>query len=278
MKTVDVCLTPDLMHLYTVSDRTVVIVDILRATSCMTTAIAHGVESITPFASLEDCLAMKELQYFTAGERDGKKVDGFDLGNSPFEYMDEKLKGKRIAFTTTNGTQAIAKSVLAHETIIGSFLNLSAVVRHLIPVTNNVLIVCAGWKGKVNLEDTLFAGALIEKLKGTFEPECDAPLAALHLYHCAKNDMSGFLKNSSHVKRLAKLNVVKQEVIALPACDDVAWFDFRELCDGPRSQNDYIELGKIFHAVLLSGVEQMSVTTDDIARRFINMVDETYRP
>ena len=73
-----------------------------------------------------------------------------------------------------------------------------------------------------------------------------------------------------------KLIIENRQIIALRTCDDVAWFDFRELCDGPRSQNDYIELGKIFHAVLLSGVEQMSVTTDDIARRFINMVDEFY--
>src|SRR5688572_14199154 len=72
------------------------------------------------------------------------------------------------------------------------------------------------------------------------------------------------------------LMIENREIRALRTCDDVAWFDFRELCDGPRSQNDYIELGKIFHAVLLSGVEQMSVTTDDIARRFINMVDEFY--
>ncbi len=72
------------------------------------------------------------------------------------------------------------------------------------------------------------------------------------------------------------LIIENRQIRALRTCDDVAWFDFRELCDGPRSQNDYIELGKIFHAVLLSGVEQMSVTTDDIARRFINMVDEFY--
>ena len=81
---------------------TVVVVDILRATSCMTTALAHGIESITPFAHLNECLALKNQGYVTAGERDGKKVDGFDLGNSPFEYMDPVLKGKRIAFTTTN--------------------------------------------------------------------------------------------------------------------------------------------------------------------------------
>jgi cell division protein ZapE len=72
------------------------------------------------------------------------------------------------------------------------------------------------------------------------------------------------------------LIIENRQIKAIRTCDDVAWFDFRELCDGPRSQNDYIELGKIFHAVLLSGVEQMSVTTDDIARRFINMVDEFY--
>ncbi|MCI0752022.1 MAG: 2-phosphosulfolactate phosphatase [Flammeovirgaceae bacterium] len=209
MKTIDVCLSPDLMHLYTVHDKTVVVVDILRATSCMTTAFAHGIESITPFAKLDDCLAMQKKGYFTAGERDGKKVDGFDLGNSPFEYMNPALKGKKIAFTTTNGTQAIAKSEGAREILIGSFLNLSSVTDSLLTSENNVLVVCAGWKGKVNLEDTLFAGALVEKLKDHIEPDCDAPLAAQHLYNQAKNNMVKFLSESSHVKRLARLNIRK---------------------------------------------------------------------
>lgn len=209
MKTIDVCLSPDLMHLYRVHDRTVVIIDILRATSCMTTAFAHGIHSITPFAKLEDCIAMKAKGYFTAGERDGKKVDGFDLGNSPFEYMSENLKGRKIAFTTTNGTQAIAKAIEAKEIVIGSFLNLSAVTAHLLERDNSVLLVCAGWKGKVNLEDTLFAGALVDRVKEHIEPDCDAPLAARHLYSIAKDNLVGFLSNASHVKRLAKLNVHK---------------------------------------------------------------------
>ena len=209
MKTIDVCVSPELMHLYTVSDRTVVVVDILRATSCMTTAFAHGIASITPFAKMEDCLAMKAKGYFTAGERDGKKVDGFDFGNSPFEYMDEKLKGQKIAFTTTNGTQAIAKSAGAREIIIGSFLNLSAITNYLSQTPDNILVVCAGWKGKVNLEDTLFAGAVVELLKDQFQPECDAPVAAQHLYNQAKHDLVDYLKDSSHVRRLAKLNIFK---------------------------------------------------------------------
>lgn len=209
MKTIDVCLSPDLMHLYNVQDRTVVVVDILRATSCMTTSFAHGIASIMPFAKLEDCLAKKADGFYTAGERDGKKVEGCDLGNSPFEYMNPELRGKKIAFTTTNGTQAIAKSEGAREIIIGSFLNLSTVAEYLRKGSNNVLVVCAGWKGKVNLEDTLFAGALVEILRDCIEPDCDAPLMAQHLYNQAKSDMVYFLKESSHVKRLAKLNIYK---------------------------------------------------------------------
>lgn len=215
MRTIDVCLSPDMMHLYPVIDHAVVVVDILRATSCMTTAFAHGIEAIAPFAKLEDCLAMKAKGFYTAGERDGKKVDGFDLGNSPFEYQEPKLKGAKIAFTTTNGTQAIAKSLGASEIIIGSFLNLSAVANHLKTLPQNILVVCAGWKGKFNLEDTLFAGALVEKLKNDVQPACDAPLAAQALYNQAKGDMLQFLSNSSHVKRLARLNIHKDIAFCL---------------------------------------------------------------
>jgi 2-phosphosulfolactate phosphatase len=209
MKTIDVCLTPELIHLYSLKEKTVVIVDILRATSCMVTAFAHGAERIVPFASQEECLQMKSRGYITSGERDGKKVDGFDKGNSPFEYMGTEVTGKKIAFTTTNGTLAIEKSKHAKEVIIGSFLNLSSVIKYLLFSHNNILVLCAGWKGKVNLEDTLFAGALVEKLKNHIEPDCDAPMAAQHLYNIAKANMVDYLKNSSHVKRLNRLNIHK---------------------------------------------------------------------
>jgi len=195
------------MHLYPVQDKTVVVVDILRATSCMVTAFAHGVESITPIANLEECQSLKLRGYVISGERDGKKVEGFDKGNSPFEYMGEQVRGLKIAFTTTNGTQAIEKSKGAKDVIIGSFLNLNAVAKYLLLNEHNVLVVCAGWKGKVNLEDTLFAGALVDKLKDYLGPDCDAPLAAQHLYNIAKDDMVSFLNASSHVRRLNKLNI-----------------------------------------------------------------------
>lgn len=209
MKTIDVCLTPELLHLYQIEDKTVVVVDILRATSCMTTAIAHGVESIVPVATIEECQAWQQKGLLAAAERGGEKIDGFDFGNSPFSYMDHGLKGKRIAITTTNGTQAIHKSQKAKKLIVGSFLNLSAVVNFLNQQHNDILVVCAGWKGKFNLEDTIFAGAVADRLTAQFTAACDSTLAAISLYHAAKKELAGFLSNSSHVQRLAKLGIQK---------------------------------------------------------------------
>ncbi len=209
MKTIDVCVSPELMHLYDVHNSTVVVVDILRATSCMVTAFAHGAASITPFSNTEECRRMRSKGYITSGERNGEKVSGFDKGNSPFEYMGDEVKEQKIAFTTTNGTQAIEKAKEAKQIIIGSFLNLTAVTRYLLLSEYNIVVVCAGWKGKVNLEDTLFAGAIVENLRNHIEPDCDAPLIAQHLYNLAKTDMFKFLSNSSHVKRLNRLNIVK---------------------------------------------------------------------
>lgn len=209
MRKIDVCLSPDMIHLYDVAGHAVVVVDILRATSCMVTAIAHGVDHIAPVAALDDCRAMKSQGYLISGERDGSKVEGFDFGNSPFEYQHEHIRGRQIAFTTTNGTQAIARSMGAKELIIGAFLNLSAVVAYLQKLPYDVLVVCAGWKGKVNLEDSLFAGALVNALKPGLEAACDAPLAAEHLYNAGRADLLSFLKESSHVKRLSRLNITE---------------------------------------------------------------------
>jgi len=209
MKRIDVCLSPEMVHLHKTEGKVVVVIDILRATSCMTTAIANGMESITAVASLEECKALGEQGYLTAAERDGKKVEGFDLGNSPFSYQDPSLKGKKIVVTTTNGTQAIVKSKGAKEIVIGSFLNFSAIVEYLRNQPSDVLMHCAGWKGKMNLEDTLFAGAVVDALKGDFSHDEDSVLTALNLYYSAKNDMMGFLLNSSHVRRLQGLGIIK---------------------------------------------------------------------
>jgi 2-phosphosulfolactate phosphatase len=209
MRQVDVCLTPELLHLYPVEGKVVVVVDVLRATSCITTGIAHGVEKIIPVATLEECSDLRKKGYVAAAERDGKKAEGFDIGNSPFSYMDEKLQGKTVAVTTTNGTLAITRCREAAEVIVGSFLNRAAIVNYLLQQSNDVLVVCAGWKGKMNLEDTLFAGAVIEGLKEDFSVDQDAALAALTLFRQAENNLRVFLSDCSHVKRLKGLHIDK---------------------------------------------------------------------
>ena len=178
----------------------------------MTTGIAHGVAEIKPVATLEECSALKEKGYYTAAECEGQKVDGFDIGNSPFSYMEDRFKGEKIATTTTNGTLAITKSLEADEVVVGSFLNLTSVAKHLKSQNKGVVIHCAGWKGNYSLEDTLFAGALYEALQPEFESDSDATHSAHTLYQAAKNKLLETVLESSHAKRLEKHNI-RQDIV-----------------------------------------------------------------
>ena len=209
MKSIDVCLTPELLHLHNIENSIVVVTDIFRATSCMVTGMAYGVGSITPVATVEECFALQQQGYVAAAERNAQKIDGFDLDNSPFSYMDEGLVGANIAMTTTNGTLSITKSKAAVKVLVGAFLNLGAVTNYLKSQQYDVLVLCAGWKGKVNLEDTLFAGALVEALHDEYMIGEDSALLAMRTYQQAKNDMLGYLSTSSHVRRLQRLGIHK---------------------------------------------------------------------
>lgn len=207
----DVCFSPGLIHLYDVSDSIVVVVDVLRATSSMCVAMYHGVNSIVPVATVEESLAYREKGYLIGAERNGEMLDGYDLGNSPFSYMTDFVKGKDIALSTTNGTQAIVAARHAHMIVAGSFLNLDILCDWLKTQHKSVLVLCSGWKNSFNLEDTLFAGAVVEKLQNDFDMSLmrDAAIAARHLYSIAKHDMYGFLEESSHRMRLERLQIEK---------------------------------------------------------------------
>lgn len=205
----DVCLTPELLHLYPVENKIVVVVDVLRATSCMTTAFAHGIKEVIPVKTVAECITLKEQGCLAAAERNGEKQEGFDYGNSPFSYMCDEIKGKSLAMTTTNGTVAIKNAEKADQIIIGSFLNITAVKEYLNTQNKDVLILCAGWKGRVNLEDTLFAGMLVEKLWNDFEVNHDGSLVAHSIYVNAGDNKLKFLNGCSHFKRLSKLNIQK---------------------------------------------------------------------
>ncbi len=206
---IEVCYTPQAYPLFHKENTIVVVIDIFRATSAITTAFYNGVAKMIPIATIEEAQAYKQKGFLVAAERNGEIIEGYDLGNSPFGYMNNKVKGKTIAITTTNGTQAIEAAKLADTLIIGSFLNFNIIVEYLLKQKKDVLFLCAGWKNKFNLEDTLFAGAVANDLIATthFETTCDSTIASIELYKLAKNDLFKFLSNSSHRNRLAKLDL-----------------------------------------------------------------------
>lgn len=175
----------------------------------MVTGFAHGISEILPVATLEESATYGLMGYITAAERNGLKIEGFDLDNSPFSYMDPALKGKKICITTTNGTKAIILSATAKKVVIGSFLNLKSVCDYLYIRGLDTVLLCAGWKGQVNAEDTLFAGAVVEILKESFSVGNDSALIARNLYNLHKENMGEFLKESSHFQRLNRLNIFK---------------------------------------------------------------------
>jgi 2-phosphosulfolactate phosphatase len=213
----DVCLTPALIPLYKVEDYIVVVIDIFRATSSICYGIENGAEAIIPVSEVEECAAYREkgLDYLLAAERNGEVVDGFDFGNSPFSYMPEKVSGKTIVLTTTNGTHALHLSRSAKRIVIGSFLNLTALCNWLKTQNENILLVCAGWKNNFNLEDTLFAGAVIEQLKSQGFILDDPAIAANDLFQVGKTDITKYLDKTSHGERMKKLGIEKDIAFCL---------------------------------------------------------------
>lgn len=207
-------LSPALLHLYDVSTSIVVIIDVLRATSTIATALHNGAKAIIPVDSVAECIRIgKQINSITAGERDGQVAEGLQYGNSPFEYPQDFVEDKTLVLTTTNGTKLLhmALDKGAKEIITGSFPNLSAVCDFLIAKKQNVILGCAAWKDRVNIEDTLFAGAVIEKVKEHFNINCDSSQIANTLYNEAQPDLYEFMKtkNASHYLRLSNYGLEK---------------------------------------------------------------------
>jgi 2-phosphosulfolactate phosphatase len=209
---VEVCFSPQLFDLFAKKGSIVVVVDIFRATSAMVTAFQHGAKSFIPVSTIKEARELKAQGFLAGGERNGEVVKGFEFGNSPFSYMSDKIKDREIALTTTNGTRAINIAKKGADTVlIGSFLNLQALADHIISQGKDVIIFCAGWKDRFNMEDSLFAGALTNLLltSGKFYSDCDSANASSLVYRTGRKNLMTFLKSCSHRKRLAHLNLEK---------------------------------------------------------------------
>ena len=207
-------LSPALLSLYDITSSVVVIIDVLRATSTIATVLHNGAKEIIPVDSVNECIRIgRQIEAITAGERDGKVAEGLEHGNSPFEYPESFIGGKTLVLTTTNGTKLLHMALNngAHEIITGSFANLDAVCNHLVQKNKPVLLACAAWKDRVNIEDTLFAGAVINKIQPHFSINCDGSQMALGLYKEAEEDLYEFMKKKedSHYKRLTSFGLEK---------------------------------------------------------------------
>lgn len=205
-------LSPRLLEIYDVSDSIVVIIDVFRATSTIATALYNGASRIIPVDSVEKCIELGNITGgITAGERDGKIIAGLSYGNSPAEYPRSFIEGKTLVLTTTNGTKLLHMALQsgASEVITGSFPNLSAVCDHLIKQQKNVFLGCSAWKDRFNLEDTLFAGAIIDRVKEKFTIHCDSSLMAENMYSLHKYDLKSFIRHTTHWHRLAQYGLEK---------------------------------------------------------------------
>ena len=209
MNRIEVCFSPGEYHLYEADFQLIVVLDVLRATSAICTAMEYGVKEIIPVATLEEARNHQAKGILVAAERGGQIVEGFDLGNSPYSYMNPELKGQTVVLTTTNGTKAINMAKTKDTVVVGSLNNLDALCTWLIEQKRDTLILGSGWKDKFNLEDTICAGAIADKCleSSLFFADEDSTVAAKFIFRSSRENMFAFLKASSHRRRLRKLNL-----------------------------------------------------------------------
>jgi len=200
----ETCFSPALYEPDLHDNSIVVIIDILRATSAICTAFANGATSIIPVADLDEAREYKKKGYLVAAERDGYVLDFADFGNSPFNFTRERVEGRTIVYSTTNGTGIIRMASSANAIVVGSFLNISSIIKWLLEQEKDVVLFCAGWKNRFNLEDTICAGAMAERLINSklYHTICDSTLAALDLWSLAKEDLTGYIDKVAQRTRL----------------------------------------------------------------------------
>lgn len=206
-KRVSVVLSPALADLYSFEGKTVVVIDVLRATSTICAALSGPFDTIKTVKEIEKAWELKSDNTWIAGERNGKKVDGFDLGNSPLEILQfDKKDKKELVLTSTNGTKCveIAVNKKADKVWIGSMLNINALAEMIANDPNDLVIFCAAWKDKINIEDTYMGACLLERI-GPLISDCDGLLIAQSLLSSNKDNLLSFISQATHYQRLIEM-------------------------------------------------------------------------
>jgi 2-phosphosulfolactate phosphatase len=189
-------------------DTVALLVDILRATTTLTTAFANGLRSATPVLTPDEAFSLRRAnpEFLLGGERGGLRVPGFDFGNSPTEFTPERVRDRELLFTTTNGTRLMGATTSARRAVLGCFANLDAACRRLDGEDANVLIACAGNNRAFTIEDALFAGACVERLEGRFDLS-DAAVACRVLWDASRERLVEAMASGAHGRRLVALGL-----------------------------------------------------------------------
>lgn len=204
LMTVDICPSPALYPYYEKEDDVVIVADIFRASTTICAMLQNGASAVIPVADIAEAQRYKSDGYWVGAERNARKCDFADGGNSPFDYPREKVEGKEVVFTTTNGTQAIEKARNCGQLFVGAFSNLEVLTEKCLSIGGRSVVICAGWQNKINIEDMLFGGAFAEGLseKGGITIDSDAVRIALELWQKAKNNPLEYVKDTDHYRRL----------------------------------------------------------------------------
>ncbi|WP_138753397.1 2-phosphosulfolactate phosphatase [Paenibacillus sinopodophylli] len=214
--------------------KTAIIVDVLRATSTIVTALAAGASCVIPAETVMEARALQRSGDLLGGERFCRKIAGFDLGNSPEEYTEKAVCGRRIVLTTTNGTRAIHKSMRADHVLTASLLNAEACARAAIDLRRDVVILCAGSHDEFAIEDGLCAGLVLDRLHAISQLPVemdDFGTAMLALYRNRSGVISETIMNGMTGKKLLKLGLKKD----IEACSAIDIFH-----DVPRLHGDQL--------------------------------------
>jgi 2-phosphosulfolactate phosphatase len=209
-----------------VRGKVTIVVDVLRASTTICTAIQNGCREIIPVGTVGDAAAIRANldrdSVLVCGEREGLKIEGFDLGNSPAEYSEQIVRNKVLVFASTNGSRAILKCAPSAVTFVGGFVNLGAIVATAAKFDKDVAIVCAGKQGNFSLEDTFCGGAIIERLlqAGNYDVSNDAAQVALMLYKNQGQSVEAVIRQADHARYLIGLGF-ESDIATAAALDTI---------------------------------------------------------
>lgn len=198
-----------------IKDKVVVVVDVLRATSTIITALYNGCKEVIPVAEIEEAVRIaknyEKDTFILGGERNAEKIEGFHLSNSPWEYSKDQVEDKTVLITTTNGTKAITKAADAKEVVLASFINITAICDYVAALGHDIALICAGTSGQFSADDILVAGAFISGLhnKGISLVLDDLGMTAEFMYEQSKDDLHGILSKTRHYSELKKLGLTR---------------------------------------------------------------------